>query len=241
MGRPDEVTDHAGRRLHALFTDRSHGDLAIDAAQPGLDERRAAVAPRPWTWLRQVHGATVVVVDAPGAGAGQSADAAVTRCSDAVLAVQTADCAAVLFAGWTDDRIAAIGAAHAGWRGLEAGVLERTVDALCSLGAEQVTWRLGPCISPDAYEFGDVELDRLSARLGNVVRSRTAEGHAALDLRAGVRAALASVGAVEQQPGVDVDCTASDPSYFSHRARGDLGRQAGVTWLTEPDAAGGHQ
>ena len=239
MGRPDEVTDHAGRRLHALFTDRSDGDLAIDAAQPGLDERRAAVSPHAWTWLRQVHGAQVVVVDAPGAAAGVEADAAVTRCTDAVLAVQTADCAAVLFAGWADDRLVAIGAAHAGWRGLEAGVLERSVEALRTLGAEQVTWRLGPCISPAAYEFGEAELDRLAARLGDGVRSRTADGHAALDLRAGVRVALHRVDAVEQHPGVDIDCTASDARYYSHRARGDVGRQAGVTWMTDAESDGG--
>jgi YfiH family protein len=238
VGRPDEVTDPAGRELHALFTDRSHGDLAIDAAQPGLGERRAAVAPGPWTWLRQVHGAEVVVVNAPGDGAGAPADAAVTRCTDAVLAVQTADCAAVLLAGRSGERVVAIGAAHAGWRGLEAGVLERTVETLRSLGADEVTWRLGPCISPAAYEFGEHELDLLAARFGDVVRSRTAEGHAALDLRAGVRAALERVEAVEQDPGVAVDCTATDGRYYSHRARGDVGRQAGVTWLTAPHPAG---
>ena len=225
------VADGAGRRLHVVFTDSTHGDLAIDAARPGLDRRRAAVAPGPWTWLRQVHGADVVVVEHPGQHAGARADAAVTACEGAVVAVQTADCAPVLLAGFHGEDLLAVGAAHAGWRGLQLGVLEATVAALGDLGATHVTWRLGPCISPAAYEFGAEDLDAVAARLGPQVRARTALGRPALDLRAGVRAALAATGAVEAEPGVAVDCTALDTRYFSHRARADVGRQAAVTWI----------
>ena len=228
---PGSVGD-AGRRLHVRFTDTSDGDLAVDADEPGLAARRAAVAPGRWTWLQQVHGARVVVVDHPGQHAGVEADAAVTSCVDAVLAVQTADCAPVLLAGWHQGDLVAVGAAHAGWRGLHLGVLERTVEELRALGATEVQWRLGACISPDAYEFGEQDLDVVARRLGPEVRSRTRDGRPALDLRAGVRAALAGVDAVEAEPGVAVGCTASDARWYSYRARRDAGRQSGVTWMS---------
>ncbi|HKY14173.1 MAG TPA: polyphenol oxidase family protein, partial [Microthrixaceae bacterium] len=108
------------------FTTAADGDFAIDSDPDGLAERRGAIAAAPWTWLRQVHGAEVVVVGAPGDHAGAEADAAVTGVPGAALAVQTADCAPVLL--WGDGPTGpVIGAAHAGWRGLYEGVLENTV------------------------------------------------------------------------------------------------------------------
>src|SRR4051794_2945660 len=92
-----------------LFTDHRHGDLAVSNAGPVLDGRRAAIRPEPWTWLHQVHGADVVTVSEPGAGAGTDADAAVTTTPGAVLAVHAADCAPVVLVG-----SGGIGVAHAG-------------------------------------------------------------------------------------------------------------------------------
>src|SRR6478736_4329857 len=105
----------------SVFTDARHGDLCVRVEPSVLDERRAAIAPHPWSWLRQVHGKNVITVEAPGQHAGTEADAAVTRVPGAVIAVQTADCGAVLLEG---DGV--IGVAHAGWRGLHAGVIEAT-------------------------------------------------------------------------------------------------------------------
>jgi copper oxidase (laccase) domain-containing protein len=85
---------------------------------------------------------------------------------------------------------------------------------------------IGPCIRPQRYEFGAAELDDLAARLGPEVRARTAAGTPALDLAAGVRAALRRVDVTDV---VDLDlCTASSPDYFSHRRDGTTGRQAMV-------------
>jgi YfiH family protein len=214
------------------MTGVADGDLAPHAGTDPdeLTRRREAVAPGPWTWLRQVHGSTVVRVDEPGGGAGVEADAAVTDRPGAVLAVHTADCAGVLLWGPTASGRPVVGAAHAGWRGLEAGVLEATVAALRDLGATGVTWRLGPCISPSAYEFGDADLDRLVARHGTALRAATPAGRPALDLRAGVAAALSAAGARPDHDPGDVPCTAGDPGWYSWRARGDRGRQAAVVW-----------
>ncbi len=230
-------------RVHTRFTDRGDGDLFVGLPVDELMQRRASIAPFPWTWLNQVHGNRVVVVRSPGEHAGESADAAVTDICGATLAVHTADCAGVLLRGEGPEH-PVIGAAHAGWRGLESGVLEATVAAMRELGAESIRWRLGPCISAERYEFSPVDLDRLSVRLGEGVRSRTTDGAPALDLRAGVARALEASGAEpegdaeEGREGVgralpDPPCTATDERFYSWRARGDHGRQAAITWMTE--------
>ena len=231
---------------HFAFTDAGDGDLRVP--EPGLAEdaevarRRQRIAPHPWTWLRQVHGRRVVEADAPGLWQGAEADAAVSTTLGAVLSVHTADCAGVVLVGdgadpATEEPIRVIGAAHAGWRGLQDGVLEATVDAMRRLGAQDLRWDLGPCISPAAYEFGEAELDDLCARLGEELRATTLDGTPALDLRAGVRAALARAD-VDAGPGTGpavVPCTALDEGFFSWRARRDSGRQAAVIWLAPDD------
>lgn len=232
--------------VHLAFTDASDGDLRVDGDPEVLAGRRRAVVDVPWTWLRQVHGAEVVVVERPGAACGVEADAAVTTVAGAALAVHTADCAGVLL--WAarsgpDGPGAVVAAAHAGWRGLVDGVLQRTVATMRSLGASRISYRLGPCISPRAYEFGEDDLARLCDRYGPSVRARTASGRPALDLRAGVRAALteASVDVADEDPcgSRSVPCTAVDDGFFSWRARADRARQAAVVhWEpTSPVAA----
>lgn len=231
---------------HWAFTDASAGSLRVPEVGFGpsaeLDDRRHRIAPHPWTWLRQVHGDRVVEVDAPGEWVGAEADAAVTATLGAVLAVHTADCAGVLLVGdgsdpVTGDPVRVVGAAHAGWRGLATGVVERTVEHMRLMGADRFSWDLGPCISPAAYEFGEDQLDELCARLGDDLRSSTLDGEPALDLRAGVRAALARAG-VDSGDGTGpavVPCTALDEGFFSWRARRDRGRQAAVVWLAADD------
>jgi hypothetical protein len=178
------------------------------------------VAPdRSWTCLRQVHGARVVVVDAPGACTGEEADAAVTTVHGACLAVFTADCAPVALA--SPDGV--VGAVHAGWRGLAAGVVEAAVERMRALGADRIEAALGPCIHAECYEFSDV-----GRWFPPEVQGVTAEGTPALDLPAAVRAALARSGVdLVHDEGV---CTACSADHFSHRARGDAERQAMLVW-----------
>jgi len=187
------------------------------------------VVDRPWVWLRQVHGADVVVVTAERAAdvAGTEADALVTAEPGIALAVQTADCVPVVFEG----EHGVVGLAHAGWRGLEAGVIERTGDAMQALGAGRVTIHVGPHIVGSCYEFGDADLRRLEQRFGGGIRTSTAEGAPALDLDAVVRSVWNGpvVGALD---GRDHErCTACHPErWFSHRARGESERMATVVW-----------
>lgn len=206
-----------------IFTDRSHGDLHVDAEPDALAARRAALAPTPWTWLRQVHGAAVVVASAPGQGAGPEADAAVTTAAEVAVAVQVADCAPLLLVG-----AGSVGVAHVGWRGLVAGVVEATAQAMDRLGSPPNRAVLGPCIRSRCYQFGDTELSMVADAYGDGVRSRTAWDTPALDLAAGVAAACRRVGVEVADAGV---CTACSPRHHSHRAGADLGRQALVAWL----------
>lgn len=180
---------------------------------------------RPWSWLRQVHGSDVVVVDRPGGRAGATADAAVSADAGAALAVLVADCAPVAFASAES----VIGVAHAGWRGLLGGVVEATVAAMRGLGASAVDAALGPCIHAECYEFGAPDLDLIVDRLGPGVRAEDKAGRPALDLPAAIRVVLERSG-VELRFDADV-CTSCSPRHYSHRAAGDVERQAAVVWL----------
>ena len=221
-----------GRQLWLRVTERADGDLRSDLDPGELSARRAALAPGPWAWLRQVHGARVVTVPSGGGGAaavaGTEADAAVTAAGGAVLAVHTADCAPLAL--WSEAGV--IGVAHVGWRGLRAGVIDRTVEAMAALGGAPVGAVLGPCIEAGCYAFGPQDLATVVERVGPAARGRTSSGDPALDLRGGIRARLLAQG-------VPLDealwqCTACDRRYFSHRARRDRGRSALLAALLDP-------
>lgn len=231
MAAPSAVT--GTRRLPggglARFTGRPDGDLGHGGADvarvsPDVDARRRAVVDLPWTWLRQVHGDDVVIVAVPGGGSGTRADAAVTAEAGCALAVLTADCAPVALGSPEG----VLGVAHAGWAGLVAGVVARTVEAMAGLGATRVTALVGPCIGPECYEFDPDDLDVVAAAVGPEVRGRTSAGRPALDLRAGVAAALRRAGVVDVH---DLAvCTACSVAHWSWRARRDQHRQAVVVW-----------
>jgi YfiH family protein len=211
------------------FTGRAEGDMGhgggpVVAVRPDVEARRRAVVDLPWTWLRQVHGAEVVRVEAPGDAAGATADAAVTVAAGCALAVFTADCAPVVLASAEG----VIGVAHAGWRGVAAGVIEATVAEMHQAGATGIDALIGPCIRPGCYAFGADDLDTVAAVLGDHVRSTTDAGAPALDLPGAVRTALARAG-VDAVTDVGT-CTACSPDHFSWRARGEQQRQATVVW-----------
>jgi hypothetical protein len=188
------------------------------AAILGLDD------PDSWWWLRQVHGTAVVVADGPAPAETPEADAAVTTEPGRPLVVRTADCAPLALASDT-----AAGVVHVGWHGLLAGVVEAAVTHLRELGSGPVRAGLGPCIHPARYEFGADDLTRVADRYGPTVEARTRDGRLALNLPAGVRAALAGAG-VDDLHDVDV-CTAASPDHFSHRRDGRTGRQGVVVVL----------
>ena len=174
-------------------------------------------------WLTQVHGSRVI--RHPGTvTAAPEADAAITEEAGQVLAVLTADCLPVVFIGREGRRL---GVAHAGWRGLAAGVLERTVEAL---GAEDLLAWMGPAIGPAAFEVGPEVRDAFVGQDPGVAGAFVVNdrGRWQGDLYALARARLAPYGIVPTGGGW---CTASDPDrFFSHRRDSGSGRMATLVW-----------
>lgn len=145
-----------------------------------------------------------------------------------VLAILTADCLPVIFAA---DDGSEVGAAHAGWRGLAAGVLENTVAAMRAAPERLLAW-LGPAAGPQAYEVGEEVRDAFlvhDARAAEVFAA-TRPGHWLVDLYALARRRLAAAG-VNRVHGGGL-CTMSDPQrFYSHRRDRRTGRMATLVWF----------
>lgn len=183
--------------------------------------------PSPPCWLRQVHG-THVVVD-PDPADEPEADAAVARRPGTVLAILTADCLPVVLASADG---AVIAAAHAGWRGLAAGVLEATVMAMDAAPESLLAW-LGPAAGPEAYEVGAEVRDAFVGRDAEAAAAfaGTRPGHWRVDLYRLARQRLASAGLLPQAIHGRALCTISDPQrFYSHRRDGRTGRMATLAW-----------
>jgi YfiH family protein len=177
-------------------------------------------------WLRQMHGAAVVVHD--GVRRDPAADAAVTFAPGRVLAVLTADCLPVVIASRDGARL---GLAHAGWRGLAAGVIEATVREMGVAGAELVAW-LGPGIGPAAFEVGAEVREAFTARDPAAAEAFTANsrGRWQADLYRLAQLRLAALGVRSVSGGRS--CTFADAErYFSYRRNATTGRMATLAWL----------
>jgi hypothetical protein len=182
-------------------------------------------------WLEQVHGIRVLDADAPG-GARAPADAAITRKSGRVLAVLVADCLPVLLATRAGDAIAV---AHAGWRGLAAGVIERTVEALGAPPAQLLAW-LGPAISAPHFEVGSEVRTTFVSQHAQAAAyfSANARGRWQCDLAGLARQRLGAlgVGSIHDSQW----CTASDPArFYSFRREGQTGRIAALLWIADAE------
>jgi len=205
------------------------GDDAPEARRE--NERRfvAAIGARP-VWLDQVHGNRVVRIDAAAPDL-QRADASICTERAVACVVRVADCLPVLLCSADG---AAVGAAHAGWRGLAAGVLENTVAALCDAASCEpgrlLAW-LGPCIGPRCFEVGaDVRQAFGGDEAFFVWRPRPDGSPRWLaDLPGLARARLARAGVA--QVGGGEACTVEDPArFFSYRRDGRTGRMAAAVW-----------
>jgi copper oxidase (laccase) domain-containing protein len=182
----------------------------------------------------QVHGTRVVDVgvDAPWPVVG-TGDVIVTQPTQPTqprpIAVWAADCAPLVLFGGEGTVVGA----HAGWRGLAAGVVDVAVGVLAQRGESVVAAVAGPMIHGECYAFGDADLAVVAAGVrvdAADVTASTADDRPALDVPAALTAALADHGITLDGLG---GCTACDPGWFSHRARVDPERHVLVAW-TEP-------
>lgn len=179
--------------------------------------RALGAAPAALRMVRQVHGARVAhITDHAAPDAADEADAMVTAHPGVALGIVTADCAPVLF---VDRRRRVVGAAHAGWRGACAGVLEATVAAMRDLGAAAIEAAIGPCIHQQSYEVRVDLRDAVTAGDPDDARFFTEgrPGHWQFDLPGYCAARLEAVGV---RPVVTEFDTCADPErFFSHRWR----------------------
>lgn len=177
-------------------------------------------------WLQQVHGTLVVQADPVQV---LEADAAWTDQPGVACTVMTADCLPVLFCNQAGTRVAA---AHAGWRGLLAGVLEKTVQALGETPDNLMAW-LGPAIGPQAFEVGPEVRDaflQADPQAGSAFVPSLHEGHYLADIYQLARQRLAACGIVSIS-GAE-HCTVNDPTrFYSYRRDGQTGRFASLIWL----------
>ena len=244
------VPDWQARGVGALMTTRRGGasvapfdsmnlrdGLGDDAGAVAINHVTLAdaISARP-VFLNQVHGTRVARLSAADAAAGaavQEADGSVTTEPGVACAVQVADCLPVLFAA---PGARAVGAAHAGWRGLAGGVLEATLQSVCDAAhcepAQLQAW-LGACIGPEQFEVGVDVLhaygaNAASADAARFLPARAGKWLANLPLLA--RDRLQAAGVVHISGGDW--CTVSAPSrFFSFRRSGVTGRMAALVWI----------
>ncbi len=230
----------APARVRALITTRNGGgstgpyasmNLGLrvndDPAAVGANRRRLRqFLPAEPKWLNQVHGTTVVTAESITDPV--EADASVATSPGSVVAIMVADCLPVLF---TDRGGNVVAAAHAGWRGLAAGVMENTVRALATPPKDVLAY-LGPAIGPSAFEVGDEVRDAFVAVDPAAGRAFQAHrpGKWLADLFLLARQRLAGAGVSGVYGGGQ--CTFSDPMrFFSHRRDKVSGRMAALIWI----------
>src|SRR5438876_9737222 len=231
----------AAGRVRALITTRAGGVSSGDFASLNLGARvgddpqrvarnrailRACLPAEP-AWMKQVHG--TVVVDAAKATPDTEADGAVARASGSVCAVLTADCLPVLL---SDRAGKTVGIAHAGWRGLAAGIIESVVRAM-DVSPQDLIAYIGPGIGPRNYEVGE---DVRRAFVGKDPDAAAAfasrqNGKYLADLYALARQRPEAAGVAEVHGGGL--CTAGDERLFSFRRVGNTGRMASLVWTEE--------
>ena len=195
-----------------VFTERSDGDMKSTAGR----ERLAGTVDidTNWATVAQVHGASVLHASSHGVlGDG---DAMWTETPALPLAVFTADCLGVAVVSEN-----AVGVAHAGWRGCEAGVVRHLVDAMILGGHRPYAAAIGPGIGPCCFEVGP---EVVSLFTGHV--RRTSEETPSVDLANAVREQLGPIPVTAIEA-----CTRHEDRWFSHRADGTAKRLATVVWL----------
>ena len=177
-------------------------------------------------WLKQVHGTKVANADALPAPV--EADASVARKANTLCAILSADCLPLLLC---DAKGSVVAAAHCGWRGLAAGVIEKTISAMQTAPGALLTY-LGPAIGPKAYEVGADVHDAFlrSDTAAQLAFAALAPGKWLADLYLLARQRLNRVGVKIIHGGNFCTYTEAD-RFFSHRRDGNTGRMASLIWL----------
>ena len=224
------ITTRAGGVSVGAYASMNPADHVGDdpAAVQKNRELLRSLLPNAPHWLKQVHGSGVHLADA-APSAIPEADASVSKTPCEVCVVLTADCLPVLLC---DEAGSVVGVAHAGWRGLCHGVIERTVEAMGVPGARLLAY-LGPAIGPQAFEVGDevraafMAVDPIAAE---AFQPGAQPGKWLADIYRLARQRLGKLGVSRVYGGQD--CTFLDGQrFFSFRRDQATGRMASLIWL----------
>jgi YfiH family protein len=242
-GAPEQIktmiTNRHGGFSQPLFDSLNLGLHVGDDPATVQKNRDAlkAVLPNEPIWLNQVHGTQVVDADEHGSGV-PSADASVTSTPGRVLAIMTADCLPVLLAS-SDGKV--VGAAHAGWRGLAAGVIEQTVALMRAKQSNgekaqaEILAYLGPAIGPHAFEVGSEVRDIFMAQnpeSAACFEQLQERGKYLADIYGLACLRLNALGIEHIEGGGE--CTLQNPDYFSYRRDQETGRMGSFIWIEAP-------
>lgn len=237
------ITNRHGGFSQAPFESLNLGSHVGDdpvVVQKNRDALKSLLPNEP-IWLNQIHGTKVVDADDYGSGSVvPSADASVTTKPGQVLAIMTADCLPVLLTS-KDGKV--IGAAHAGWRGLAAGVIEQTVTLMRAKQMDQTQTHtqseilayLGPAIGPHAFEVGSEVRDIFMAQnpaSAACFEQLQEKGKYLADIYGLAALRLNALG-IEHIEGGD-ECTLQNPDYFSYRRDQKTGRMGSFIWIETP-------
>ncbi|WP_420475112.1 peptidoglycan editing factor PgeF [Noviherbaspirillum sp. ST9] len=231
-------TTRRGGRSNSPYDDGEGGgglNLGVHVGDDPENVRRnrellKTILPSEPAWLSQVHG--VQVVDAASVnGVPPDADASISTVPGIVCAIQTADCLPVLLC---DRGGRAVGAAHAGWRGLAGGVLENTVSAMRDARASDILAWLGPAIGPQSFEVGQDVFDAFTAKDGTMAAAfepiAGSTGKYLADIYALARRTLVRAG-VTQVSGGGMCTVTEKRRFYSYRRDKVTGRMASLIWL----------
>lgn len=226
------ITTRGGGISVGPYASMNPADHVGDDPQAVIGNRKIlrTLLPQEPHWLKQVHSALVHTVSGDPTGVPE-ADACVSALAGQVCIVLTADCLPVLFCAEDGSEV---GAAHAGWRGLAAGILEQTVQAMVHPGARLLAY-LGPAIGPRAFEVGPevrAEFMQTDAHAVTAFQALAGSDKYRADLYRLARQRLERVG-VTRVYGGDF-CTYSEPQrFYSYRRDGATGRMASLIWLSK--------
>lgn len=245
IGAPTTVgacsTERAGGVSDAPYDDGSgsgaggwnFGTHTADEPENVIDNRARlrSLLPADPVWLRQIHGNRVIDAASVLPGEIPDADASFTNQSGVVCAVMTADCLPVLFCDTTGS---VVGASHAGWRGMAAGVLQNTIAAMRAAGAGDLQAWMGPAIGPRHFEVGAEVLAAFAEqdpRAAAAFRSIASQpGKYTANLYHLARLVLGDNGVQRISGGAH--CTVEDATrFFSYRRDHETGRMATLIWI----------
>ena len=195
------------------FTDAAAGDVRHDAQARRRAAASLTISPD-WATVRQVHGSVVVEADGPGDRA--EADGVYTVRRGLPVAVFTADCLSVAV-----EADQGVGIAHAGWRGVVAGVVQNLLKAMSEAGWTPGRAAIGPGIGPCCFEVGPEVAGRFPDHLAS-----TSWDTVSVDLSAAIASQLDGIETWQAE-----SCTRCENGFFSHRRDGTAERMAGIVWL----------